>query len=97
MKDARRLLLDQFEILRFQRESRFTDVSFNDLKVVVTLASELNDATKLFSRPRQQRWLHQQDETALGACEPFQQAIGDETGKTRDEKCLSIRHGLARV
>jgi hypothetical protein len=85
MKNARRFLLDQFEIGITQREARYTDVAFNDLKVADVSVTELTDALDLFSRTRKERRLDEQDKIArvslAFAREAFQQAVGDETRK----------------
>ena len=52
MKNARGFSLEQFEIDVTQRETRHTDVAFDDLKVAQAPASELSDTLDLFKRAR---------------------------------------------
>jgi hypothetical protein len=97
MKDARGLLLHTIETGRTQTEMRLRDIAFDDLKVARVALAQPGDARKLVSRAAQPRRLHEQKEAAVFPCEPFEEAVGNESGKPGDEKCLSIRHGVNRV
>jgi hypothetical protein len=94
MKDARGLLLNQLEIRGTHGECGLAYVALDDPEIVDTLPAELREPLDLFHCTRSQQRLHQQNEVAPFAREPFQQAIGDKTRKPGYEQRFSIRHRL---
>ena len=97
MKHARCLLPDGVEIGRIQPKPRLANISFDNPELLNAPSAQLRKTCDLFRRPRPQRWLDEQNESALLTCETLQKPVRDETGKSGYEKCLPIRHQLPRV
>ena len=97
MKHARCLLPDGVEIGRIQPKPRLANISFDNPELLNAPSAQLRKTCDLFRRPRPQRWLDEQNESAPLTCETLQKPVRDETGKSGYEKCLPIRHQLPRV
>ena len=85
MKHARRLLLDQREILFTQREARLADVAFDKCKFRGISTAELRKPRNLLACTSKQCRLHQQDEIAILPRESFEEPVRDEARKSSYE------------
>src|SRR6185369_1588040 len=97
MKDACCLLANHLEIGRRQTKPRLADIPFDNPKRVNAASAQLRNTRDLFGRPSCERWLDEQNKSALLACETLQKPVRYETGESGYEKCLSIRHRSPRV